>query len=415
MATKEEKFKMIQEFADSTFLVGKSNQLKNCRNLAKFLQTKKISLTIDDTNDLIKDSLSLKEMLDTILDIEGIMDIVGNDTIGAMITSYSMLTGKEIKEKEVVEEVEEVKPAGELDLSYDTLAYVDNVRMYLRELDMPLLTHEEELEIGKRVAEGDEEAAKILAERNLRLVVSIAKRHVGRGLPMLDLIQEGNIGLMKAVEKFDYTKGYKFSTYSTWWIRQAITRAIADKSRVIRIPVHLHEEVQKVKRVIERYEKEYGTEPTSQDIADVLDMSRERVEEIQKVIASNPVSLSTPVKGTGSEPEDTELGDMIEDPNTRDQDYSDKLFYEDFKKIVFNGGILTDREALVIALRFGFDDGRVYTLEEIGQQLHVTRERIRQIEAKAIRKLRHNRGVKAFDPKSPESGMKLQFVKSKNC
>ena len=206
MATKEEKFKMIQEFADSTFLVGKSNQLKNCRNLAKFLQTKKISLTIDDTNDLIKDSLSLKEMLDTILDIEGIMDIVGNDTIGAMITSYSMLTGKEIKEKEVVEEVEEVKPAGELDLSYDTLAYVDNVRMYLRELDMPLLTHEEELEIGKRVAEGDEEAAKILAESNLRLVVSIAKRYVGRGLPMLDLIQEGNIGLMKAVEKFDYTK-----------------------------------------------------------------------------------------------------------------------------------------------------------------------------------------------------------------
>lgn len=414
MATKEEKIKMIQEFADSTFLVGKSNQLKNCRNLAKFLQDKKISLTIDDTSDLIKDSLSLKEMLDTILDMEDIMDIVSNDTIEAMITSYSMLSGKEIKEKEIAEEVEEVKPAGELDLSYDTLAYVDNVRMYLRELDMPLLTHEEEIKIAKRVAEGDEEAAKILAERNLRLVVAMAKRYVGRGLPMLDLIQEGNIGLLTAVKKFDYTKGYKFSTYSTWWIRQAMTRAIADKSRVIRIPVHLHEQVQKVKRVIERYEKEYGTEPTSQDIADVLDYSIERVEEIQKVIASNPVSLSTPIKGTGSEPEDTELGDMIEDPNTRDQDYSDKLFYEDFKKIVFNGGILTDREALVIALRFGFDDGRVYTLEEIGQQLHVTRERIRQIEAKAIRKLRHNRGVKTFDPKSPESGMKLQFVKPQN-
>ena len=292
----------------------------------------------------------------------------------------------------------------------------DNVRMYLKEIGkISLLSQEEEQELSKRVAAGDEKAKNILAESNLRLVVSIAKRYVGRGLLFLDLIQEGNIGLMKAVEKFDYTKGYKFSTYSTWWIRQAMTRAIADKSRVIRIPVHLHEEVQKVKKVIERYEKEYGTEPTSQDIADVLDMSRERVEEIQKVIASNPVSLSTPVKGTGSEPEDTELGDMIEDPNTRDQDYSDKLFYEDFKKIVFNGGILTDREALVIALRFGFDDGRVHTLEEIGQQLHVTRERIRQIEAKAIRKLRHNRGVKAFDPKSPESGMKLQFVKSKNC
>lgn len=414
MVTKEEKFKMIQEYADSTFLVGKSNQLKNCRNLAKFLQAKKISLTIDDTNELIKDSLSLKEMLDTILDIEGIMDIVGNDTLGAMITSYSMLTGKEIKEKEVAKEVEKVKPADELNLSYDTLAYIDNIRMYLRELDMPLLTHEEELEISKRVAEGDEEAAKILAERNLRLVVAMAKRYVGRGLPMLDLIQEGNIGLLTAVKKFDYTKGYKFSTYSTWWIRQAITRAIANKSRVIRIPVHLHEQVQKVKRVIERYEKEYGTEPNSQDIADVLDMSRERVEEIQKVIASDPISLSTPVKGAGSEPEDTELGDMIEDPSTREQDYSDKLFYEDFKKIVFNGGILTDREALVIALRFGFDDGKVYTLEEIGQQLHVTRERIRQIESKAIRKLRHNRGIKAFDPKSPESGMKLQFVKPQN-
>lgn len=414
MATKEEKFKMIKEYADSTFLVGKSNQLKNCRNLVKFLQAEKISLTIDDTNDLIKDSLSLKEMLDTILDIEGIMDIVSNDTIEAMITSYSMLSGKEIKEKEVVEEVEEVKPAGELDLSYDTLAYVDNVRIYLRELDMPLLTHEEEIEIAKRVAEGDEEAAKTLAERNLRLVVAMAKRYVGRGLPMLDLIQEGNIGLLTAVKKFDYTKGYKFSTYSTWWIRQAMTRAIADKSRVIRIPVHLHEQVQKVKRVIERYEKEYGTKPTSQDIADILDMSREKVEELEQIIASNPVSLSTPVNGGNSEPDDTELGDMIEDPTTRDKDYSDKIFYEDFRKVVFNSGILTEREALVVALRFGFDGGKVYTLEEIGQQLNVTRERIRQIEAKAIRKLRHNRNVKPFDSKSPESGMKLQFVKPQN-
>ena len=413
MATKEEKFKMIQEYADSTFLVGKSNQLKNCRNLAKFLQAKKISLNIDDTSDLIKDSLSLKEMLDTILDMEGIMDIVSNDTIEAMITSYSMLSGKEIKEKEVVEEVEEVKPAGELDLSYDTLAYVDNVRIYLRELDMPLLTHEEEIEIAKRVAEGDEEAAKTLAERNLRLVVAIAKRYVGRGLPMLDLIQEGNIGLLTAVKKFDYTKGYKFSTYSTWWIRQAITRAVADKSRVIRIPVHLHEQVQKVKRVIERYEKEYGTEPSSQDIADILDMSREKVDEIRQIIASNPVSLASPVNGSDDNDE-TELGDMIEDPNTRNQDYSDKIFYEDFRKVVFDGGVLTDREALVIALRFGFDGGRVYTLEEIGQQLNVTRERVRQIEAKAIRKLRHNRNVKPFDLKSPESGMKLQFRKPQN-
>ena len=408
MAIKETKIKMIEEFADSTFLVGKSNQLKNCRNLAKFLQANRISLTIDDTSDLVKNSLSLKEMLDGIMDIEGIMDIVSNTTIQAMITSHSMFTGKEIKEIKI-EEPEEKKEEKKLDFSYNTLAYVDNAHVYLRELPSELLTGEEEIELGKRIAEGDEEAEKILAESNLRLVVSIAKHYKGKNLSFLDLIQEGNLGLLTAVKKFDYTKGYKFSTYATWWIRQAITRSIADKSRTIRIPVHLHDQVQKVKKAIDIYEPENGVTPNAETISNITGISKYKVEQLLQILASTPVSLSTPIKATGDDSNETELGEMIEDPNSSDIDYSESIFYEEFRKAVFESGALTDRECFVISLRNGFRDGKLYTLEDVGKELGITRERVRQIEAKALRKLRHNRELKSFDPKASDSQTTLKL------
>lgn len=415
MATKEEKIKMIQEFANTSFQEGKINQLKNCRSLAKFLQTNRIFLTIDDTSDLVKDSDSLKKMLDGIIDIEGIMDIVNNNTIEAMLTSYSMISGKEIKESDLNEtEDQEEKQDKELDLSYDTLAYVDDVRIYLRELDMPLLSYEEEMELGKRVMEGDEEAAKTLAEHNLRLVVSIAKHYKGRNLSFLDLIQEGNLGLLTAIQKFDYTKGFKLSTYATWWIRQSITRAIADKGRTIRIPVHLYDQVQKVKRAIDRYEQENGVTPSVEIISDLTGISKSRVEQAQEIIVSNPISLSSPVKATGADADETELGEMIEDPNSKYTDYTENIFLEEFRKAVFESGVLTKREAFVIALRSGFDNGKIYTLEEVGQKLNVTRERVRQIEAKALRKLRNNRSIKAFNPSSEPTPMTLTFNKNKN-
>lgn len=399
MATKEEKIKMIEEFCDSTFLVGKNNQIKNCRSLAKFLQSNRIALTIDDTSELVKNSLSLKEMLDGIINIEGVIDLVNNNTIEAMLISYSMLTGKEIKEaKEVVEEeTHEESEERELDLSYDTLAYVDSVHMYLRELDSELLSQEEEKELGKRIMAGDEEAKKELAEHNLRLVVSVVKHYRNSNISMLDLIQEGNLGLLKAVEKFDYTKGFRFSTYATWWIRQAVTRYIADKSRTIRVPVHLHEVVQKVKKTMNRYEQEHGEVPSNEMIADILGISIEKVEQAQRIATNTTVSLSTPVKGTGADTDETELAEMIEDPTTKDSDYSDNIFLEEFRHAIFETDILTDREKFVLSLRNGFKDGKLYTLEEVGNKLGVTRERVRQIEGKALRKLKHNRQIKSFN------------------
>ena len=291
---------------------------------------------------------------------------------------------------EDIDDVEELEEVPEVDLAKIELSVPegvgldDPVRMYLKEIGkVPLLTAEEEVELAKRMELGDDEAKKRLAEANLRLVVSIAKRYVGRGMLFLDLIQEGNLGLIKAVEKFDYKKGYKFSTYATWWIRQAITRAIADQARTIRIPVHMVETINKLMRVSRQLVQELGREPSAEEIAQRLDMSVERVREILK-IAQEPVSLETPI----GEEEDSHLGDFIQDDNIPVP--ADAATYTMLKEqIVEVLTTLTEREQRVLRLRFGLDDGRSRTLEEVGKEFKVTRERIRQIEAKALRKLRH--------------------------
>ena len=285
---------------------------------------------------------------------------------------------------EDLKEVENLKLDEITDTSYEGINVDDPVRMYLREIGrIPLLTYEQELDLAKRILEDDEEAKQKLAESNLRLVVSIAKKYVGRGMLFLDLIQEGNMGLIKAVEKFDYTKGFKFSTYATWWIRQAITRAIADQARTIRIPVHMVETINKLIRTSRHLLQQLGREPSVEEIAEEMEIPVEKVMEIQK-IAQDPVSLETPI----GEEDDSHLGDFIQDDDSpAPHDSAAYTLLKEQLEEVMN--TLTPREAKVLKLRFGLEDGKARTLEEVGRQFQVTRERIRQIEAKALRKLRH--------------------------
>ncbi len=313
---------------------------------------------------------------------EKVLDYLDNKGIVAMIpnsdTDDDDIT-LDVDDEPTEEELENI----EMNVP-DGVSIEDPVRMYLKEIGkVPLLSAEEEKDLAMRMEAGDEEAKKRLAEANLRLVVSIAKRYVGRGMLFLDLIQEGNLGLIKAVEKFDYKKGYKFSTYATWWIRQAITRAIADQARTIRIPVHMVETINKLIRVQRQLLQELGREPYPEEIAEKMNLPVERVREIQK-ISQEPVSLETPI----GEEEDSHLGDFIQDDNVPvpAEAAAFTLLKEQLVEVL---GTLTEREQKVLRLRFGLDDGRARTLEEVGKEFDVTRERIRQIEAKALRKLRH--------------------------
>ena len=344
------------------------------QELLALAKKKKNMLEYQEINDHFKDFALSPEQIDKILDF---LEANHVDVLRITDDDDDIL----IDDEDVENDVEMEK----IDLSVpDGVSIEDPVRMYLKEIGkVPLLTAEEEIELAKRMELGDEEAKKRLAEANLRLVVSIAKRYVGRGMLFLDLIQEGNLGLIKAVEKFDYRKGYKFSTYATWWIRQAITRAITDQARTIRIPVHMVETNNKLIRVSRQLLQELGREPTPEEIAEEMNMPVERVREILK-ISQEPVSLETPI----GEEEDSHLGDFIQDDNVPVP--ADAAAFTLLKEqLVEVLSTLTDREQKVLRLRFGLDDGRARTLEEVGKEFNVTRERIRQIEAKALRKLRH--------------------------
>ena len=362
--------------------MDKEKFMEKLKGLQELAKKKKNVLENREVKDYFHDTPLNDQQMEKVyqyLEVHGI-DVLRISENDADVDSLLLLSDDDIN----LDDEEEVDMEN-LDLSVpEGISIEDPVRMYLKEIGkVPLLSAEEEIDLAQRMEQGDESAKKRLAEANLRLVVSIAKRYVGRGMLFLDLIQEGNLGLIKAVEKFDYRKGYKFSTYATGWIRQAITRAIADQARTIRIPVHMVETINKLIRVSRQLLQELGREPTPEEIAEEMHMSVERVREILK-ISQEPVSLETPI----GEEEDSHLGDFIQDDNVPvpADAAAFTMLKEQLEDVL---STLTDREQKVLRLRFGLDDGRARTLEEVGKEFNVTRERIRQIEAKALRKLRH--------------------------
>ena len=372
------------DYSDDSYEMDIEKFQDKIKELQALAKSKKNELEYKDVQDVFQDMPLEDEQFDKVLDMleDSGIDVVKKDFVG---TDLDVDTDDLIDEDDIVLTEEDEVDVENIDLSVpEGVSIEDPVRMYLKEIGkVPLLSAEEEIELALRMEQGDEEAKKKLAEANLRLVVSIAKRYVGRGMLFLDLIQEGNLGLIKAVEKFDYRKGFKFSTYATWWIRQAITRAIADQARTIRIPVHMVETINKLIRVSRQLLQELGREPTPEEIAEEMKMPVERVREILK-ISQEPVSLETPI----GEEEDSHLGDFIQDDNVPVpvDAAAYTLLREQLEEVL---DTLTDREKKVLSLRFGLEDGRGRTLEELGKEFNVTRERIRQIEAKALRKLRH--------------------------
>ena len=356
-------------------------QFKKALNgLLDLAKTKKNVLEYSEINDAFRGIDLSEEKMDMVLEYLEKHDV---DILHGIPSDTDDTEDLLIENEEDLFMEEEVEIIDDVDV-LEGVSTEDPVRMYLKEIgNVPLLTTEQEVELAKKVENGDEEAKKALTESNLRLVVSIAKKYVGRGMPFLDLIQEGNMGLMKAVDKFDYTKGYKFSTYATWWIRQAITRGIADTGRTIRVPVHMVETINKTLRMTRALLQELGREPSAEEVAERLNVPVARVREVLK-ISRDPVSLDTPI----GEEDDSHLGDFIEDDSALSP--ADSAAFSMLKEELGAAlESLTERERQVVRLRFGLEDGRARTLEEVGKEFNVTRERIRQIEAKALRKLRH--------------------------
>ena len=383
---RKKKEEMLEEIKEK---IKEDNKAKKATKKEAKVETKTEEQIKDEVKDIVEKA---KDGKMTYAELATKLDNINPEQIDKVFDQFEEIgvdiLADEFEEEEPdledLKEVEDIKVDENAFASLDGINVDDPVRMYLREIGkIPLLTYEEELDLAQKVLEGDEEAKKKLSESNLRLVVSIAKKYVGRGMLFLDLIQEGNMGLIKAVEKFDYKKGYKFSTYATWWIRQAITRAIADQARTIRIPVHMVETINKLIRTSRLLLQRLGREPSPEEIAEELEMPVEKVMEIQK-IAQDPVSLETPI----GEEDDSHLGDFIQDDDSpAPQDAAAyTMLKEQLEEVM---GTLTPREAKVLKLRFGLEDGKARTLEEVGKEFDVTRERIRQIEAKALRKLRH--------------------------